>query len=317
MLPWLTPTLKSLENIAHPCVLLQGSPYIGVRKLAFIYANYLICNINIINNENYNGNCKSCKTCQSCLLFFKNEHPDVNILEKQIGVDDLDFLKNIYQKPHLSHKKVIILEVNALSNAAQHLLLKILEEPPHFLHFILYQEQKKAILPTIQSRLLKIDILPPSFAEGVAYLQQQTELPSQPLVQRLLAQQPLWLETYDLSIHQNIINYMLRLSNTSSSPQNNLQLTDFLKKIGDQHPIQPQVLFLMHQLLHALMLAKHQINSHIFLEHQENIQKIAQKFSIAQLEKLWQMLLNIMKEAQIAVNLKLTLAQFFYAYQSV
>lgn len=71
-----------------------------------------------------------------------------------IGIAQIKELqKNLYQKPHSSpYKAIIITSAETLTVEAQNALLKTLEEPPEHALIFLLASSKEAFLPTILSR---------------------------------------------------------------------------------------------------------------------------------------------------------------------
>lgn len=69
-----------------------------------------------------------------------------------------------------SRLAVLIDDAEAMSQAAQNALLKLLEEPVDGVHFVLTSHQPSALLPTISSRLGRLDIGPLSDSDTKALL---------------------------------------------------------------------------------------------------------------------------------------------------
>ena len=138
------------NNVAHSYMFI-GKDSIGKMLFAKEFAKAILC----INSE------KPCDKCKSCLEFESNNNPDFNMIEpdgNNVKIDQIrDLVKNVYEKPIVSNKKVYIInDSNLMTKEAQNSLLKTLEEPPEYVTIILISENENMFLPTIRSRCAKI-----------------------------------------------------------------------------------------------------------------------------------------------------------------
>ena len=108
----------------------------------------------------------ACMHCNGCLTVKEGTSPDVirinNGEKASIGVDKIrEMIKDVYVRPLISDKKVIIIEnAHLLTKGAQNALLKVIEEPPEYAVFFLLCDNKSTILPTVISRVNTINIPP-------------------------------------------------------------------------------------------------------------------------------------------------------------
>ena len=85
-------------------------------------------------------------SCNGCHTVSAGTNPDVvrisNEDKASIGVDKIrEMIKDVYVRPIISDKKVIVIEnAHLLTKGAQNALLKVIEEPPEYAVFIIVCE---------------------------------------------------------------------------------------------------------------------------------------------------------------------------------
>ncbi len=110
-------------------------------------------------------NC-ACLSCNPCLTVSSGANPDVKLISNQekasIGIDKIrELIKDVYIKPVMGEKKVIVIEnAHLLTAGAQNALLKVIEEPPSYAVFFLLCDNVSTILQTVLSRVAKINLSP-------------------------------------------------------------------------------------------------------------------------------------------------------------
>lgn len=111
----------------------------------------------------------ACMSCNGCHTVSAGTNPDVvrisNEDKASIGVDKIrEMIKDVYVRPIISDKKVIVIEnAHLLTKGAQNALLKVIEEPPEYAVFFLLCDSKSGILQTVISRVNTINIPPTSY----------------------------------------------------------------------------------------------------------------------------------------------------------
>lgn len=105
---------------------------------------------------------RPCGKCKSCIQFSGNNNMDLNVIEPEgnsIKVEQIrELIKNVYEKPIESYKKVYIInDADKMSDAAQNAFLKVLEEPPIYIIIILISSNEHLFLNTLKSRCIKIN----------------------------------------------------------------------------------------------------------------------------------------------------------------
>lgn len=153
-------------TISHS-YLFVGQEGIGKRMFAQEFAKSILC----LSED------KDCNSCSSCIKFNSGNNPDFIKLEpdgNSIKISQIrEIQENIYQKPILSNKKVIIInDSDKMTEEAQNSLLKTLEEPPEYIVIILIASNENKLLNTIKSRCLKISFLSLSTTEMSEYVKQ-------------------------------------------------------------------------------------------------------------------------------------------------
>ena len=142
---------KLLEDGASHTVLLSGAQGSGKTAWAKALAAAWLC-----QNPQADG---ACGSCASCVYFASGTHPDFTALlpEKEGGRLPIDSLReNIHAQialaPQVGTRSVWLIDADALSEAGQNALLKVLEEPPAHAYFVLTVSETAKLLPTLLSR---------------------------------------------------------------------------------------------------------------------------------------------------------------------
>jgi DNA polymerase III subunit gamma/tau len=151
------------RNIFYPLYLFSGMRGTGKTSSARLFAASLLCEY----LSHFQNNPKiqiPCYECDSCLLYQKNQHPDIIELDaaSNSGIETIrSIIENAFILPVMSKKKIYIIdEVHMLSKAAFNACLKIMEEPPAHVHFILATTEIHKVLDTIKSRAIVLHYKP-------------------------------------------------------------------------------------------------------------------------------------------------------------
>ena len=104
-----------------------------------------------------------CTSCASCVEAKADTNPDIVYIrpdkdKKSIGTDNMRALEeDAAIKPFAAARKVYIIEDGALlTEPAQNVFLKTLEEPPEYAAFIIVIENADVLLQTIRSRAVRV-----------------------------------------------------------------------------------------------------------------------------------------------------------------
>ncbi len=143
-------------RVGHAYMFL-GSDGIGKLTMALSFAKTIMCGNTLKDGE-------ACGQCKSCLMHKNGSNPDIKIIDipekkTSIGVEPIrEMQEDVLTAPMYSGKKVyIIRRAEALSVAAQNVLLKTLEEPPSYVVIILLCSNISLMLDTVKSRVNRID----------------------------------------------------------------------------------------------------------------------------------------------------------------
>ena len=139
--------------------LIEGAEGAGKKTLARDFAMALVC------KEPQEG--KACGRCSSCRVFLSGNHPDVHVIRpdekggipvqtvREALVQDIEIL------PYYNGRKIYIVEdAQNLSQQAQNVLLKTIEEPPEYAVILLLTTSVQSFLPTVISRCVQIRLVP-------------------------------------------------------------------------------------------------------------------------------------------------------------
>jgi DNA polymerase III subunit gamma/tau len=144
------------KNLFYPLYLFSGMRGSGKTTSARLFSLSLLCEKLSEFQKNPLSAPLPCYSCYSCLLYKKNQHPDIIELDaaSHNGIDTIrSVIDNTYMLPIACKKKIYIIdEVHMLSKAAFNACLKIMEEPPENVHFILATTEIDKVIDTIKSR---------------------------------------------------------------------------------------------------------------------------------------------------------------------
>ena len=145
-------------RIAH-AFLLTGIRGIGKTTTARIIARSLNC---IGKDGNGGPTITPCGECVHCVSIREDRHPDILEMDaaSRTGVESMrEIIENARYLPTMARYKIYIIdEVHMLSNNAFNALLKTLEEPPPHVKFILATTETRKIPVTIISRCQRFDL---------------------------------------------------------------------------------------------------------------------------------------------------------------
>lgn len=146
------------NNALNHAYLLIGALGIGKYTLVKHFVKSLLCEQG-----------KACGKCQSCLQVEAEQHPDVWLVKKESGKQDIA-IEQVRQLQHFvslgslsgSWRVVIVDGAHFLNAESGNALLKSLEEPAANVVFFLLSAEPKKILPTIKSRcfVLQFGLVP-------------------------------------------------------------------------------------------------------------------------------------------------------------
>ena len=162
------------KNIFYPLYLFSGMRGSGKTTCARLFSLSLLCDRLLDFQKNPHQAILPCYNCYSCILYKKNQHPDIIELDaaSHNGIDTIrSVIDNAYMLPVVCKKKIYIIdEVHMLSKAAFNACLKIMEEPPENVHFILATTEIHKVIDTIKSRSIILHFKPIPYSLLFDYL---------------------------------------------------------------------------------------------------------------------------------------------------
>jgi DNA polymerase-3 subunit delta' len=146
-----------------PSLIFAGPRGIGKRLAAISTAQALNC---LAPTASSTIEIDACGACRACTRIARGVHPDVLVIEPgDTGSIKIDAVRELIDRaayrPFEGRRRVVIFdEAEALVVAAQHAMLKTLEEPPSASVFILVTSRPDALLATVQSRCPRLRFRP-------------------------------------------------------------------------------------------------------------------------------------------------------------
>ena len=153
----LTNAIRS-GRLAH-AFMLTGVRGVGKTTTARIIARALNC----IGEDGKGGpTAEPCGVCENCVAIASDRHVDVIEMDaaSRTGVDDIrELIEGVRYRPVSARYKVYIIdEVHMLSKNAFNALLKTLEEPPEHVKFIFATTEIRKVPVTVLSRCQRFDL---------------------------------------------------------------------------------------------------------------------------------------------------------------
>ncbi|MCB9891179.1 MAG: DNA polymerase III subunit [Planctomycetes bacterium] len=150
--------------------LLAGTEGVGKRTLARAFATLLLC-----SEPTSAGACGTCGSCRACAA---GSHPDLLFVvppdtsRGRIEITQVrdEIIVPLDSAPRLSARRVTLIDgADRFTEAAQHALLKTLEEPPERAFLFLVTPSIATLLPTVLSRckLLRFGRLPDAVCRAI------------------------------------------------------------------------------------------------------------------------------------------------------
>lgn len=135
----------------------DGAEGVGKRKLAYTFAQSLMC------KSNDNG--EPCQNCDACKKVISGNHSDIHYITTDgmsIKDEQIEGSQEIlFSKPFDGDRTILIIDkADTMTVRAQNRLLKTLEEPAEGVTLILLTEKLNELLPTIVSRSIVIRLKP-------------------------------------------------------------------------------------------------------------------------------------------------------------
>lgn len=308
------------KKIAHAFIL-TGIRGVGKTTSARIIAKSLNC---IGDDGKANEARVPCNKCSNCDAISKSSFQDVLEIDaaSRTGVDDMrTIIDSINYAPAIGRYKVYIIdEVHMLSNSAFNALLKTLEEPPSHTKFIFATTEIKKIPITVLSRCQRFDLRRLNDSELKDYLEKILKIENFEAEERALSliansaqgsvrdalsilDRALSCNNYQKNLAADLIegligsgdkSFILDLFETllsGDAEKSIIKFHDFYSKSSDISNLIQDLLEINHRITLFKNLKKLDAND-LSSAQISKIEEIAEKTSISDLAKLWQMLLK-------------------------
>ena len=140
-------------RVAH-AYLFTGPRGVGKTTAALVFAAGLLCASPEVHH-------RPCGRCDACRDMAAARHPDLHRVEpdgESIRIEQVRHLqRQAALRPAAGPRQLFLIEpADALGEAAQNALLKVLEEPPGSTVFVLIAHQTTPLLPTVVSRCVPV-----------------------------------------------------------------------------------------------------------------------------------------------------------------
>lgn len=329
-----TTLTNAIENkkIAHAFIL-TGIRGVGKTTTARIIAKALNC---LGEDGKAEFARKPCGVCANCVSISNSRHQDVVEIDaaSRTGVDDMRMIiDSINYAPAIGRYKVYIIdEVHMLSSNAFNALLKTLEEPPSHTKFIFATTEIRKVPITVLSRCQRFDLRrlnDEELAGHLANILKKEDFEAEPEALAIIASAADGSVRDSLSILDRALshnNYQKHLSAAVTFEIIGLNdkskildlfsallegdadkaigyFTRFYENSVDIISLTQDLLDMNHKITLAKTIKDYKINN-LSSAHQERIQNIISKVSLANLVKVWQLLLKGLTELNSSTNQK-------------
>jgi DNA polymerase-3 subunit delta' len=317
-------------------LLFSGPRGLGKLELARAFAAGLLC-------ESSRSDGVACGHCPACHWFAQGNHPDFRDLmpEALRPKEESDPESAKEEKKNRGGQEITISQVRALdeffavgthrqglriilvhpaenlNRNAGNALLKVLEEPPSSTLFLLVSHEAMRLLPTLRSRCQGVPVpVPPAdvasaflAAAGVAEAGTWLALAGgAPVLARDLAKRGAgWLDDFLLILGKGRQQEVLVAA---------AELEKVLKAVKGENPL-PQLVAWAQKWLVDLNLAARDLPIRFFLRHRAKITALAQESTPLRLTRFYRSLLQLRRESEHPLNLRLFLEQFLFDYRAL
>jgi DNA polymerase-3 subunit delta' len=328
-------------------LLISGARGLGKQDLARAFAASLLC-------EAPQADGSACGKCLACHWLEQGNHPDFRMLapevlraateEKKAGkaekpssspdaaaaeksnrsgqqilIDQVRELDEFFAVgTHRQKLRVILVyPAESMNRAAANALLKVLEEPPASTLFLLLSNEPMRLLPTLRSRCQNLVVPLPAAAEAESFLaaaglsEAATWLAlaggAPGLAMQLASQTAEWVEPLIDALQRGD-----RLEVIAAAAN----LEKALKAVKGENPL-PQFVDWAQKWLVDLNLAVQNLPIRFYLARRARIEALAQKSQPIKLTRFYRQLLQLRRESEHPLNLRLFLEQFFFRYRAL
>ncbi|MES2677745.1 MAG: DNA polymerase III subunit gamma/tau [Pseudomonadota bacterium] len=279
-----------------------------------------------------------CGVCSNCLAISGSRHQDVIEIDaaSKTGVDDIrGIIDSVQYSPAIARYKIYIIdEVHMLSNSAFNALLKTLEEPPAHIKFIFATTEIRKVPITVLSRCQRFDLRRLNVEELAMHLKnilQKENFSAEDAALNLIAEAADGSVRDLLSITDRILSHNNYQPNLQSSAVEEVlglsdknKIIDFVAIIlaGDASGAINQLeefyenstdvaslVIDLQKIIHIITLVKttnyqpHSFSASSLLK----IKELSEKTSLADLTRMWQMLLKGNVEVANSVSQKMVM----------
>ncbi|PKM93239.1 MAG: DNA polymerase III subunit delta' [Firmicutes bacterium HGW-Firmicutes-1] len=302
-----------MDKVSH-AYMFEGEEGIGKKLLASIFAKTLQCEA---------GKDEPCNSCSSCKSFDSLNHPDIKYVvatkKAGIGVDDIREQLNmdIHIKPYRYKYKIYMIEEgDTMTPQAQNALLKTIEEPPHYGIIIMIAHNSSRFLPTVLSRCVLLSLKAIEEKKIKAYLIENQNLSEAEahmyasISRGNIGKAKTFLTSIEFEDIRNDIIYAMECI----IEENDLEILEIAKKIGEYKEKADMVLDLMMTWLRDIMIIK-EINDEKYIIHKDKYKtllKHGQLLSYNRISVLMSRIEDMQRNIKVNVNYQLSLETLFF-----
>ena len=336
--------LQDWRPLPH-ALLISGVRGLGKQDFARAFAASQLC-------EKPEANGEACGKCPACHWFEQDNHPDFRMLTKEVLMKEMSKEKSVKagmtvppdkdeEKSNRKGQEIIIDRVReldeflavgshrqksriilihpaeSLNEAAANAILKVLEEPPANTLFLLVSNEPMRLLPTLRSRCQNLAVPLPDAQQAAAYLEASglseaaTWLAlaggAPGLALQLAAKTADWVAPLTDALQRGD---RLEVIATAAN------LEKALKAVKGENPL-PQLVDWAQKWLVDLNLAVQHLPIRFYLAQRAKIEALAKKSQPVKLTRFYRQLLQLRRESEHPLNLRLFLEQFFFHYRAL
>lgn len=298
------------NRLAH-AYLFTGSKGTGKIEIATLFIKSLYC-------SQLRG-IEPCHECSECRRISSKNHPDVHFISPEGSTIKIEQIRHLHKEMAYlgveSRRKTYLIEqADKMTQQAANSLLKVLEEPHDHTLAILVTEHVHQVIPTILSRCLLVTFHPPSVHELRKQLEKENVSHATALLATTLTTN--YAEALQLATDEwfaQARNIVIQLTEELLARPNQLLLTiqeKWMPHFREKEQLEVGLHLLLYWFRDVVYIKLNATNKEIiFIDERERLERFSNTFSLSDIMKQIEVVMEASKRLQAHVNPQLVIEQ--------